>query len=175
MNLINGKFFCRVKNYLLQDDSINKWAFSEAASFLHIYNSYGGNMLNAVKTQVSGRYVLTLNGESDHGKSDFKIILSSDLPISTGLYPTIDEGYGTSNRLDSMYFKSSTLTWHRTPTYLYSFYDSYPKDIFVSYCSIDTINSNKVVGTLSGKLRRYVTQSSGDITDIRKAWFKASF
>ena len=162
--ITGGNFSCRVKNYVPQVDSSNKWGFSVDES-IFLYNIYGGNVLNASKSQILNKYFLTVNGESDNGDSKFKVVISSYSPISTGTYQT---GY-FSNHLDTLYFKSNRKIWNGNTTYFYS--DGH----YPTYCRIDTINSYKVVGTLFGKINIYLSSSGFTSTDIKKGSFRASF
>lgn len=155
--ITEGKFICRIKNYLPQPDLDTKWKFSFDDNYYYLYTLYGGNILNANKTQTGNRYLLTVNGESDQGLSKFKIVLSSSSSITSGVYKT---GYYLEKQVDSMYFKSDQKSWNGNTTYLFS--DEYSD----TYCRIDTIDSKEVAGALFGKIAG---------VNIRKGSFKATF
>ena len=154
----NGKFRCRVKYYQAQQDSTSKWGFSENNGFT-LYNIYGGNILNASKHQTSNRYFLTIKGESDHNLSNFKIVLSSSSPLTTGLYQN-----GSSTKLiDSFYFKSPVV-------------DYFTEDFRSgAYCQIDSLDNEKVVGKIYGNISLRTSPFSTSPSEILKSSFRARF
>ncbi len=162
--ITSGSFRCRVKDYVPQIDSMNKWAFSHDGH-LFLFNAYGGNILNATRSQAGSKYFLTVNGESDHGTSRFKIILSSPSPITKGVYQTNHH----LNAVDSLTFASNTKIWNGNSTYMYA------DDHGGTYCTIDSIDSKNVYGTLSGLIRIHTNSGSYFGTEIRKGRFRASF
>ena len=163
-SISDGKFSCRVKNYVPQADSENKWAFSEDEP-VFLYRMYGGNILNATKSKASGKNYLSIVGESDNEDSRVQIIISSDSAITPGIYKT----GAYSNTLNALYFKSNTKIWNGNTTYLYA-NDSYPTS-----CKIDTIDAHKVVGTLYGHINIYLSSASKTGAQIKKGRFRASF
>jgi hypothetical protein len=111
------------------------------------YNMYGGNMLNAIRSESAGRHYLTLNGESDFGTSQLKIVVSSQDPIATGVY----DSYYSANRLNVLNFTSDT-KGSKT-----SFYVS---DSPVTFCKIDFIDDKTVSGTIYGPITNYTGGNS---------------
>jgi hypothetical protein len=107
----NGLFSCQVKNYVPQIDSVNKWSFCED-DYTFFYNIYGGNIIDAKKTQAGNNHVLTVNGESDNGTSRFKLILSSTSAIAQGKVYSTDNFPSSQNSLDSLSFNSNTKIWN---------------------------------------------------------------
>lgn len=100
------------------------------------YNIWGGNVINASKTKTD-RYYLTINGQSDHNTSEFKLVISSSSPIDTGMYVS-DVFSPQTNRLHSLYFKTSE-------TSIFNFNLGYT----TAYCYITVIDAKKVRGTLT--------------------------
>jgi hypothetical protein len=168
--ILNGKFSCRVKNYQPQTDSVNKWQFG-LDEHIFLYNLYGGNVLNAGLSQNAGRYLLTVNGESDNGSSTFKMVLSSNSPLTTGVYQTKDIFNSPGLTIDSLYFRSQTRIWNGNTTY----FSTEDFSQFPAYCRIDAIDANGVTGTLYGKIIIFL--NSGSITSayMRAGKFRASF
>ncbi len=171
-----GSFVCTVTNYIPQQDAANRWKFG--AWIDHAFgdcNFYAGNITSAAKSTTNGRNYLTINGESDHGASMFKVMVSSTSPIIRGLYQL---NGGPDNLLDSLYFKSAVPTWDGTIPYLYSF----PGTVSYgnTYCYIDYIDDTKVTGTFYGILFSNLEDlifgpgTSGART-IQKASFTANF
>jgi hypothetical protein len=159
-----GRFSCMIKNYQPQADLVNSWKFGFDESSTYLYTLYGGNVLNASKTQTGTRNLLTVNGESDHGASKFKIVISSPTPITTGVYKS-----GLfSSRVDSLYFTSKQLLWNGNTTYLFS--DDYSD----TYVRIDSIDNQKVVGALFGRIKIRFSSAGYSSSDIRKGSFRAS-
>ena len=168
-----GSFAVRVKNYVPQADSVNKWAFGQddgSNTGIFHYRTFGGNVLSAALTQNTGRYYLTINGESDHGASVFKTVVSSGSPITTGLY-SVAYGAGTvsSGRMDSLYFMSPEKIWNGNNTYLYS--DGYT----AAYVQIDSIDAHYVKGKLLGAINIYLSGAGYTRAYIREGRFSASF
>lgn len=148
--ITNGKFRCRVQNYIPQQDSADKWKFFIDYYSLADYRIYGGNVTKAAKTFVNNRYYLTINGTSDNDKSPFKLSVFSTSPIDTGYYRALPG----NKIIESLYFKTGA-------TYPFIF-DSGSGSI---YCHIDHIDANGVSGTM-GTLE----------TDwLRRGSFTASF
>jgi hypothetical protein len=160
----NGKFSCRVKNYTDQKDSLNKWAFSEDES-IFLYNIYGGNITSAVKSQTANKYFLTINGESDDNTSVFKLMISSKSPIAKGVY----QAQYSDNKLDSINFLSNAKIWNGNTTKLYI--DEYT----TAFCSIDSIDSHRVYGTLYGRINIYINANGISGADMKKGRFQAAF
>jgi len=161
--ITGGTFICRIQDYMPQTDSEFKWGFSEDENIFR-YNIYGGNMLNASKYQVGSRYFLTLNGESDNGSSQFKIVLSSTTPISTGNY----QSGVFAKQLDSLYFKSNTKIWNGNSTYLFA-------DNYQTFCKIDTISANYVSGTIGGRINILMSSSGYTSTQMNFGKFRVAF
>lgn len=163
----DGSFSCRVKNYQPQPELLDRWQFSFDEHTL-LYNCYGGNITSAVKTQVGGRHLITLKRESDNHQLVYKLVLSSDAPLTTGLYRSSRWGVGP-NLIDSAYFRSNERLWNGNTTYLYS-------DFGVdTWCRIESIDANQITGTLFGKLRVFYSSNSFSQTDIKLGSFKARF
>jgi hypothetical protein len=163
-----GSFAVRIKNYVPQVDSADKWAFGEddgSNTGIFHYRTFGGNVLNAALTQNAGHYYLTVNGESDRGASVFKMVASSGSPITKGLY-SISGGFGA---VDSLYFVSPEKIWNGNNTYLYS--NSY------SPCSIqiDSIDAHHVTGKLLGTIDIYLSDAGFTSAPIGEGRFSASF
>jgi hypothetical protein len=161
---VSGSFVARVKNYVPEKDLENRWRFTEDADEFN-YNIFGGNIRSAAKSSAGGKYYLKLKGESDNGRSTFSLQLSSDSPITTGLYQVNN----FSKNFDSLYFKSETKIWNGNPTYFYV-NSSNP-----AYCQINSIDDHTVSGTLFGKIIRYFKEGAIAIEDMRNASFTASF
>lgn len=164
---INGNFSCRVKNYQPQPDSVNKWSFGEDES-IFLYRLYGGNVLNAKLSQNGSRYLLTVNGESDQGKSVFKMVISANAPIATGTYLSGYMSY--NNKLDSLYFQSDTKIWNGNGTYLFT--EDFMQ--FPAICKIETIDQHQITGTLSGYMRIMLNSGSFSGAWIKQGKFRAS-
>lgn len=164
---LTGTFNCRVKDYIRQVDLASKWFFGES-EIIFGYRLFGGNVLNASLSQNAGRYLLTINGESDNGQSVFKMVLSSTTSIAAGNY--VGSFMSPGKHIDSLYFRSPVKIWNGNDTYLYSDDASqYPV-----YVSIDAIDQQKVTGTIYGNIR--IGLSSGSITSayIKEGKFSAS-
>jgi hypothetical protein len=165
---LTGNFSCRIKNYQPQADSVNKWSFGEDES-IFLYRMFGGNVLNAKLSQNGGKYLLTLNGESDFGQSVFKMVISSNAQIAAGTY---ESGYMiNSNKVDSLYFRSPDKIWNGNDTYL--FIDDFMQNPV--YCKIESIDQYQVTGTLSGKMRIFLSSSGYSGAFIKEGKFRASF
>jgi hypothetical protein len=164
----SGSFAVRIKNYVPEVDSANKWAFGEDET-LFSYRTFAGNILNAALTQISGRYYLTVNGESDRRASVFKLMLSSVVPIKKGTYASRNQWGVPSDRIDSLYFISPEKIWNGNNTFLFS--DSYSPSIV----QIDSIDANHVEGVLMGVLNIYLSSSGVTTAYIREGKFIASF
>jgi hypothetical protein len=164
--ITNGKFSCRIKDYQPQTELPDRWQFSfdEAATE---YNCYAGNVLNVQQSQSGGRYLLTVNGESDHGASVYKLVLSSSAPLSTGIYRSMSGA--SANRLDSAHFKSATQLWNGTT---YHFYTGSSID---TWCRIDTLDATHVVGRLFGRLRMNYSTSGISSFDVKLGDFRGRF
>ena len=165
---ISGNFSCRVKDYQPQVDSVNKWSFGEDES-IFLYRQFGGNVLNATLSQNSGRYLLTLNGESDNGKSAFKMVISSTTQIAAGTYGSDFMNFNT--KMDSLYFRSNTKIWNGNGTYL--FIQDFGN--FQAYCNIESIDQHQVTGTLSGQMRIFLSSAGSTGAWIKEGKFKATF
>lgn len=154
MSITNGKFRCRVKNYIPGQDSINRWTFCDESG-IKLYSTYGGNITSAAMSKVSYKHILKITGESDRGSSSFNITVSANSPITTGVY----EGGGYPKLLDSLSFRSSLV--------------NYFKDRNRMFVVIDTLDNQRVVG------RFFETDpyngSYGTIHGIRKGYFRAKF
>jgi len=161
----NGRFSCRVINYMPETDSVNTWRFAEDDSIFN-YNIYSGNTISTSFEQDGPKYYFTLNGESDNGNSVFKLRISDYHPIDTVLYQT---GYMYTAHVDSMYFRSATKTSDTTSTYLYMHDDD------IGYCNIDTLDDHHIVGTLYGKIEVSLGPAGFISTNIKKATFRAAF
>src|SRR5258705_1170714 len=154
----DGKFRCRVKYYQAQQDSISKWGFSENNGST-LYNIYGGNVFNGIKHQNGSRYLLTINGESDNSLSNFKIVLRSTSPISTGLY----QNGSSTNLIDSFYFRSPLVNY---------FTEDFRSG---AYCQIDSLDNEKVVGRIYGSISLRLSPFATTPADVLKSFFRAKF
>lgn len=161
--VVTGKFSCRIKDYRPQVDSINKWGFGYDESYF-LYNMYGGNVLLTNLYQSSGRYYLSVNGESDLGDSKFRLLLSSSTPISNG---DLFQFEGFPKRIDSLYFTSNTKLWNGNTTYLYAYRET--------YCKIEMIESKNVSATLLGSIRIRLSANAVTSAPIAKGKFRGSF
>lgn len=159
-NISNGQFTCRVQDYVPQVDSANKWSMSTNSGYM-TYNIYGGNMLNAVESESAGRYYLTLKGESDFGTSELKMVVSSNDPVSTGIYSSTS----SINRLDVLNFNSNT-QGSKTGFYV--------NDSPVTFCKIDFIDDKTVRGTIYGKITNYTGGNTLGTLEIKQGRFQAS-
>jgi hypothetical protein len=162
VNITSGKFKCRVRNYVSQQDSINKWGFSESNDLQYPYHTWGGNIIEAKQFQNGIWYYVLLNGESDNGKSKFTLKLSSTSPISPGIYKT---GYNVNN-VDSIYFNCSPMG------FIY-----YQRSDESFACQIDTISSQRIVGHFYGKVNFATDPNSALIyqPSLRRGYFRANF
>jgi len=163
----SGSFICRVTNYIPEADASNKWAFNTINwAWNDVYNCFAGNVTNAVKTNVGGRYYLTINGESDNRASVFKLVVSSSQPLARGEYQM---AYSYDPYFDTVYFKSDTPMWFGNMPYVYADASTIPYG-GETVCYIDTLDDNHVVGSFYGKV-------SGTINGnmIRKGSFNAKF
>lgn len=164
--ITEGAFSCRLKDYRPQAELLTRWQFSFDEQALG-YNCYAGNVTGAVKSQVAGRYLLTVNGESDHNSSVYKLVLSSSAPLTTGLYRA--NPYGGTNRIDSVYFRSNEPLWNGNTTYLYSAFN------VDTWCRVDSLDANKVVGSLYGKLAVFYSSGGSSATDVKLGTFRGTF
>jgi hypothetical protein len=169
-----GTFICRVANYAPENDAVNRWAFGAWIDpAFGVYNSYAGNVTSAAKTTASGRNYLSIAGESDNGMSRFKITLSSSYLLTTGIYQLHNS---TSNVIDTIYFKSGIPAWDGIVPHL--FVDaSVASRGGETYCSIDTLDNNHVVGSFYGTIFDNLEDNlngSGP-REIHKASFRAVF
>ena len=158
-----GRFRCRVRNYVPQVDSVNKWGFSESNDLQFPYHTWSGNVLNTSKYSNGGLYYLVVNGESDNGASKFKIKLRSTSPIGPGIYPT---GNNYPNNADSVYFSSGPLN--------VSYFQTFSSELA---CQIDTITNEKLVGRFYGKFYLMNNANPGIYSGraVRRGFFKANF
>ena len=169
-----GTFICRVANYAPENDAINRWAFGAWIDpAFGVYDSYAGNITSAAKTTIGGRNYLSVAGESDNGRSHFKITLSSSYPITTGIYQLHNS---TFNVIDTIYFKSGVPTWDNIVPHLYVD-ASVASTGGETYCSIDTLDNNHVVGSFYGIIANNLDVNSGGSghREIHKASFRAGF
>ncbi|MEO7044658.1 MAG: hypothetical protein ABI091_05075 [Ferruginibacter sp.] len=167
--VISGTFASAVKNYIPQIDYADKWKFTEDEQPFFLYNIYGGNVTSANRSQVGSNYFLTVNGESDNGDSQLKLILKSPSPIVAG---TIYESKVSENSIDSFYFKSNTRIWNGNTTYLFS------NDYYDTYCRVDSIDNYHVLGTIYGKINistQGPVSNTATSTNIKEGNFRASF
>lgn len=142
-----GSFVCRVANYRHEQDAENRWAFGAWIDHsFGLYNCYAGNISRAFKTSANGLNYLTINGESDNGASQFKIVLRSNSPITKGPYIIHSDNF---NVLDTLYFKSGVRTWDGTLPYLYSHQGTALLG-GETFCFIDTIDNTQVKARLYG-------------------------
>lgn len=164
----NGTFTCRIPNYQPQQDADTRWSFGAWVNpSFGDYSCYAGNTTSAVLSEVNGKHYLTVNGESDHGASVFKLVVSS-------LFDTIHPGYyyfidTYDEFLDSFYFRSAVPTWDRKLTNLYI-----DRSVMgfggTLTCVIDTLDDKHVTGILFGKLF-----GNTPADEIHKARFSARF
>ena len=164
--LSGGTFSCRLKDYQPQPEADTRWRFSFDNEILG-YNCYAGNITSAVKSQVGNRYTVTINGESDHNTSVYKLVLSSNTPIATGIYGSNFMVW--PNQIDSAYFRSNEPLWNGNPTYLFS--ETYSD----TWCKIDTVDATKIVGTMYGKLRVFYSSAGFGATNVKFGTFRAKF
>src|SRR6185295_11412926 len=74
----NGSFTCSIPNYKPQQDADTRWSFGAWIDpAFGDYSCYAGNTTSAVLSEANGVHYLTVNGESDHGASVFKLVVSS--------------------------------------------------------------------------------------------------
>lgn len=161
-----GAFSCRLKDYRPQAELPTRWQFSFDEQTLG-YNCYAGNITGAVRAQAGGRYLLTVNGESDQGTSVYKLVLSSSAPLTTGLYRA--NQFGGTNRIDSVYFRSNEPLWNGNTQYLYT------ASYLDTWCRVDSLDANKVVGTLYGKLAVFYSSGGSSATDVKLGTFRGTF
>ena len=171
----SGNFICRVGNYVPQTIAATRWSFGAwVGSPFGFYEAYAGNVVSAVKTSSNGRNYLTINGESDHGKSVFKIVVSSTSPITKGSY--ILNGF-PNNVLDTLYFKSGVTTWDGTVPRLWADLGASPSGIGTGVF-IDSMNNSGLSGRFYNRLANNLDdvnfQGSGE-RRIDKAKFNAGF
>lgn len=163
-----GKFSCRVRDYIPESDHMDSWQFNinEGPYGTFGYRAFGGNTNKALLTQDGSMYVLTVNGTSDHSTSSFKIRLHSYTSISTGLYNTAVLG-GT---LDELYYKSPTRIWNGNEIYMHA-NASYP-----TFCRIDAIDATHVEGVFYGNMGLFTSDAdAGAGPSIEYGKFRASF
>ena len=161
-NLTGGKFRCRVKNYLPQADAENKWGFCESNGLQYPFQTWSGNLLNAVKYQQGSAYYVVLNGESDHGTSVFKIKLRSNAPIAPGIY---ENNSGGANNVDSLYFYCAPMNF------------TYVQPLAGIACQIDSLDNQKIVGRFYGNIGFYFNPYGGISfqRSVRRGFFKGNF
>lgn len=152
----NGSFAARIKNYVPEADSADKWGFGAFSIGMYEpdYYIYGGNVLNAALTNAAGRYYLTVNGESDFGASAFKFVISSANPIAAGSYTMAPYAY--QGTIDSFYYRSSM----QLPSIT---------DAANTTVQIDSIDAHHVWGQLKGGVNGY----SNSLLQVGK--FSASY
>jgi hypothetical protein len=100
----NGTFTCRISNYHAQQDADTRWSFGAwiDPSFGD-YSPYAGNVTSAALSEANGIHYLTVNGESDHGASVFKLVISNSTDtIHRGWYQ-LSESY--EENVDSFLFQ----------------------------------------------------------------------
>jgi len=161
--LSSGSFALRVKNYIPQVDSINKWGFCmDPGNFpTDGYRMFAGNVLNVAFDNPGVRYRMTLNGESDNGASFFKFVVSSTSPISTGVYTQQFGNYPAGGNVDSFYFTSHVSFPTGTNTPLFGTYYSVPTQVL-----IDSFDNHHIAGRLKG----YINLAPG--SDIRTTYLQ---
>jgi hypothetical protein len=166
--LQQGKFSCRVKDYIPEVDFADFWQFTtdEGPEGIFGFRAFGGNIVNAALSQDGSKYNLIIDGESDHGASVFKVALHSYAPIDTGVYKTDRmPSYGT---LDEVYFRSPVKIWNGNDTYLYA--DNH----YTTYCRITAIDANHVEGVIYGTITMFLNEGAFGSTAIRYGQFHAS-
>lgn len=163
VNIGSGRFRCRVRNYVAQADSVNKWGFSESNDLQYPYHTWSGNILNATRYSSSGMYYLVVNGESDNGASKFKIKLRSVNPIAPGIYQT---GSNYPNNADSVYFSSAPMNA--------IYFQTFSSELA---CQLDTVTNERVVGRFYGKAYLMNSGNTGIYFGraVRRGFFKANF
>lgn len=160
-----GSFSCRIKNYYPVADALNTWSFGTSGSILG-YSLYGGNIINANKSDSAGRYFLTLNGDTDNGNSNFKLVLSSNNPFAAGIY-TISN---PPSLLNEFYFDCIRKLWNGNRIYITKNSSIYP-----IFCRIDSIDVQKVSGIIYGGASLITTNYSSEQLQILNGKFNASF
>lgn len=105
-----GSFTCKVDDYIPEAISENRWSMNMLGNvpFNELYQLFAGNITKAVKTNNNGRNYLTIQGQSDNDASVFKIVISSELPLTKGQYKLSEYN---ANQVDSLYFISGMPTW----------------------------------------------------------------
>jgi len=148
--LTKGTFRCRLKDYTAQTDSPDKWGFG-AGDYNYLYSIYGGNVLNAVKSMSGGRYVVTINGESDQDASVFRIVLSSTTALDTGTYANGGPQFILPRSLDSFYLRSSVWIDDRAQI---SYWAGTANNVSnpTTWCIVDAIDDKHISGRLMGQL-----------------------
>lgn len=168
-----GSFAVRVKDYVPEADAVDKWGFGTFRVGYpdKVYRTFGGNILNGALTTNSGRYYLTVNGESDFGASVFKIVLSSVTPITKGTYSSgIIFSPPVSNRVDSLYFISPEKIWNGFHTDYSGGSNSKPALVI-----IDSIDAHQVKGELKGFFNMNTGFGGTDGSYFQLGRFSASF
>jgi len=158
----NGKFICRVKNYQPQADSLNKWLFCED-EYSFKYRIFGGNVLNATRSQSGSIYYLTINGESDNGSSHYSLSVSDYSLLTTGTY-AIDES-NSFNKFSYFHFTSPAVLRDGDSVSIKANYGPF-------YCRIDSLDDHKAVGILYGGISIY---NYSTVSYIRTGRFRATF
>lgn len=172
----SGKFSCRVKNYIPEADTENKWTFSETDYFWNKHNIYGGNMTGIVQRHENGLYYMTLTGETDNGRSTFSIAIHSSQPISPGIYYT--DSYAPSPlALDSMVFNSAyKKIYDQTDIKLFMYaHPSYMSNEAIAHCVIESVADGRVTGSLHGLLFKYQESLGVTPVPIKGAGFSVSY
>lgn len=166
-----GTFSCRVKNYIPEPDLSDRWQFTtdDGPQGIFGFRAFGGNVRTAALTQEGSKYLLTINGESDHGASSFKIQLYAHAPIDTGIYKT--DYMPAYDGLDELYFKSPVKLWNGNDTYLYAG-NGYTH---TTYCSITAIDAHHVEGIFYGAVTSFLNVGAHSTTSIQYGKFRASF
>jgi hypothetical protein len=160
-NISGGKFRCRIKNYVAQQDSVNKWGFSESNQLQYPFKTWGGNILYATRSSDAIFNYVTVYGESDRGNSTFKVKLHSPTPLAPGIYQS-----GNPIGLDSIYFNSAPLNGYY-----------YQTGTEVLACQVDSIDNDKIVGKFYGELNFKDNPSSAFVyrPAVRRGYFRAYF
>jgi hypothetical protein len=130
---------------------------------IFLFMAYVGNILTAQKSERSGRYYLAVLGESDHGTSKFKMVLSAKALIAAGSY----RNDSFDQRLESLYFTSNTKLWNGNTTRLYMENLFFPTNT-PAYCTIEILNDNKLVACLGGKIYIVLGPSGVTSSTMRK-------
>jgi hypothetical protein len=151
--ITSGKFRCRVKNYVPSEDNLNQWALSLDNHGQAPFITAGGNIVEGTATRNGSLYELYLNGNTDNGRSFFRLKLRSGKQFEPGTY-------ALDRFSDTCYLSTPLNKFYKNSSF---------------YVRIDSISSTRLVGGFYGDiLIGSELYGGGQQFTVRKGTFRTS-